>query len=79
MEIGGAIKFSKNIPKDFEVDSSLIFFNESKKILEHYFFKDPVEKQKIHFYIEDTLESYTIVECKGVYEKNKSIPRFIKI
>jgi len=69
----GAIKFSKNIPKDFEVDSSLIFFNESKKLLEYYLFKDPVEKQKMHFYIDDTLESYTVIECKGVYEKNKSI------
>lgn len=69
----GSIKFSKNIPKDFELDSSLTFFNESRKALEHYLFEDPVEKQKIHFYIDDTLESYTFIESKGIYQKNKSI------
>ena len=69
----GSIKFSKNIPKDFKEDLPLIFFNESGKTLEHNLFPDPVEKQKMHFYINGTLDPYIVIKCKGIYEKNKSI------
>jgi len=62
----GKIKFSQNIDEMIPLE----FYNESNKRLKNDIFIDPIDKRMAHFFIHDTLDSFTLIRCDGFYDSN---------